>query len=96
MVESSLQIELAHKVNRTQFIFPSYIFNGKPIYDPKDAPKFFVKFVKVYNKNYTDLYDLLTHYDNFKQNLENINEANIHPDQISAVAIGPMSDTIIP
>lgn len=47
-----------------------------PIYDLKEAPKLFEKFIKDYNKKYEDDEDYNKHYKNFVSNLEYINEVN--------------------
>ncbi|CAH2238318.1 jg17475 [Pararge aegeria aegeria] len=47
-----------------------------PIYDLKDAPKLFEKFIKDYDKEYKDKLDYSKHFNNFITNLKYINEVN--------------------
>lgn len=74
---------------------PAYEVNGKPIYDLKDGPKLFMEYVRVYERTYEDLYDIVIHYDMFRQTLEEINKANKNPDNLWTAGIGPMADVII-
>ncbi|VVC96687.1 unnamed protein product [Leptidea sinapis] len=46
------------------------------IYNLKDAPKLFEKFVKDYNKDYKTKADYQQHYKNFVSNLRYINDIN--------------------
>lgn len=47
-----------------------------PIYDLKDAPELFEKFIKDYHKEYKNKVDYNKHYDNFVLNLKYINSVN--------------------
>nr|XP_026488479.1 putative uncharacterized protein DDB_G0267716 [Vanessa tameamea] len=47
-----------------------------PIYEFKDAPMLFEKFMKDYNKEYKDKKERDKHYQNFLSNLKYINEVN--------------------
>lgn len=82
--------------NSSPTFVPVQEINGKPIYDLKDAPMLFMQFIKAYNRNYKDLYDIVVHYNIFKQTLEEINEANSNPANMWTAGIGPMSDIILP
>lgn len=55
----------------------------KPIYDLKEAPELFDKFIQDYNKQYKDSYDLLFHYEAFKNSLRNINRGNSVPSSVT-------------
>nr|XP_034830542.1 papain-like [Maniola hyperantus] len=47
-----------------------------PIYNLKDAPKLFEKFIRDYNKEYKDKQDYSKHLKNFISNLKYINDVN--------------------
>ncbi|CAH2106327.1 unnamed protein product [Euphydryas editha] len=47
-----------------------------PVYELKDAPKLFEKFIKDYHKDYKSKEDRDMHYKNFVSNLKYINEVN--------------------
>lgn len=46
------------------------------IYDLKDAPKLFKKFIKDYHKEYRNAEDYKAHYNNFVSNLKYMNKVN--------------------
>ncbi|KAJ8728202.1 hypothetical protein PYW08_016587 [Mythimna loreyi] len=48
----------------------------KPIYDIKDAPNLFKKFIKDYKKEYANEKDYNIHFKNFVENLKEINRIN--------------------
>lgn len=50
--------------------------DGKPYYDLNKSPELYVKFLKDYNVEYPDVYELLIHYEAFKNSLKLINESN--------------------
>lgn len=51
-----------------------YAKNSTARYNLNDAPKLFDKFVKDYDKVYKDAEDKKTHFEQFKKNLEKMND----------------------
>ncbi|XP_075973653.1 uncharacterized protein LOC142974959 [Anticarsia gemmatalis] len=63
----------------------------KEYYDVNDAPNLFEKFIKDYNKQYTDDADRQVHYEAFVNNLKNINKWNAEQ-PLTAYGINQFSD----
>ncbi|CAH0579314.1 unnamed protein product [Chrysodeixis includens] len=64
----------------------------KPIYDLKDARKLFEKFIKDFEKKYKDDQDKEAHYNNFLENLKEINRINSDKELSSTVDINLFTD----
>ena len=64
----------------------------KPIYNLKDAPKLFAKFVKDFAKKYKDDKDQKKHYKNFVENLKEINKINSDKEFSSTADINLFTD----
>lgn len=54
----------------------AYASGYAPQIDLSKAPELFVKFIKEYRKVYQNHYDLLIHYESFKEALKEINRLN--------------------
>ncbi|KAF9424116.1 hypothetical protein HW555_000825 [Spodoptera exigua] len=64
----------------------------KPIYKLSDAPKLFKKFIKDFNKKYKDDKDYQKHYNNFVENLKEINRINSDKEYSSTSDINIFTD----
>ncbi|PZC86473.1 hypothetical protein B5X24_HaOG209192 [Helicoverpa armigera] len=64
----------------------------KPIYDLADAANLFKKFIKDFNKSYKNDDDYKTHYNNFVENLKEINRINGDKEYSSTSEINLFSD----
>lgn len=53
-----------------------YVYGAGPVYDVDRAPGLYSRYIQEYNKTYTDLQDLLIHYESFKKQLIKINTYN--------------------
>lgn len=51
-----------------------YASNKSDHYDLNDAPRLFDKFIKDFNKVYKNKEDKRTHFEQFKKNLQNMND----------------------
>ena len=59
------------------FAFLACVYGeDKPHYDLNDAPKLYVQYKIDYNKSYPDVYQLIVHYEAFKDSLKDINILN--------------------
>lgn len=64
-------------------------------YDLNKAPQIFNKFMKDYGKVYEDIYDLVSHYEAFVQNLILINETNRSNKGSKKIFVNEFSDSLL-
>lgn len=64
-------------------------------YDLNKAPQIFMKFMIDYGKVYEDVYDLMSHYDAFVENLILINEANRSNKGSKKILVNEFSDSLL-